>query len=120
MRIARNYWILPGIAEIQNVNAEVYELIKIVCDFMKTEISSIALKSRKRHLVVTRQFIAFFLRKNFPNLTLSQIALMMGNRDHATALYGIRQIGKLTSVDFDIRLAHDTMNEKINQHFKTA
>lgn len=49
------------------------------------------LKSRKREILIPRQALQYWLKKN-TQLTLTEIGKMTGGKDHATVLHSTRQI----------------------------
>jgi len=53
---------------------------------------------RARALVLARQIIMVVL-KNSTRLSLAEIGNYVGNRDHATVMYALRQIEKLQQSD---------------------
>ena len=58
--------------------------------------------SRTRPIVRARQAVMWVLKRT-TGLSLSQIGRMLGNRDHATVLYGISQFDDLIKTDLTLR-----------------
>lgn len=59
-------------------------------------------RSRKRDIVFARQLIAYYLRKQC-GLTWSRIGIMLGDRDHTTAIHCVQAINDLIFSDDDVR-----------------
>ncbi|MEA3337427.1 MAG: chromosomal replication initiator protein DnaA [Chloroflexota bacterium] len=53
---------------------------------------------RKRHVVRARQVAMYLLREDL-DLSFAAIGGMLGGRDHATAMHGVRKISKLLETD---------------------
>lgn len=62
----------------------------VVCRFFSTEPEQMRSKIRRRELVLTRNYIAYFARKN-TSLTLREIGNCI-NRDHADVMHAIRTL----------------------------
>jgi chromosomal replication initiator protein len=72
------------------------ELISVVSTYYNLNNKDLTGKSRKQHIANARQ-VYFYLARKHTNKTLSQIGSQV-NRDHATALYGIRMISNLKEI----------------------
>jgi chromosomal replication initiator protein len=72
------------------------ELILVVSTYYNLNNKDLTGKSRKQHIANARQ-VYFYLARKHTNKTLSQIGSQV-NRDHATALHGIRMISNLKEI----------------------
>ncbi|MBO4672281.1 MAG: AAA family ATPase [Alphaproteobacteria bacterium] len=73
-------------------------MVKSLCEKLGVTYDAVCGAGRARSLVLARQIIMVVL-KNSTRLSLSEIGNYVGNRDHATVLYAIRQIEKLKATD---------------------
>ena len=73
-------------------------MVKSMCEKLGVAYDSICGAGRARSLVLARQIIMVVL-KNSTHLSLAEIGQYVGNRDHATVMYAIRQIAKLKQSD---------------------
>ena len=73
-------------------------MVKSLSEKLGVAYDAICGTSRARALVLARQIIMIVL-KNATRLSLSEIGQYVGNRDHATVMYSIRQIEKLKQSD---------------------
>lgn len=68
-------------------NAE--ELFTTICNIFNISITDFKSKSRKRDLVVARQ-LSMYVLKRLDFGTYSKIGIIIGNKDHATVMYGCK------------------------------
>jgi len=73
-------------------------MVKSMCEKLGVAYDAICGAGRSRALVLARQIIMVVL-KNSTRLSLAEIGTYVGNRDHASVLYAIRQIEKLQQTD---------------------
>lgn len=73
-------------------------MVKSISEKLGVAYDAICGTSRAKSLVLARQIIMVVL-KNSTHLSLSEIGTYVGNRDHASVLYAIRQIEKLKQTD---------------------
>lgn len=73
-----------------------------VCDFFNIKKELIQSASRKREIVQARQVTMYFIKKH-TELSLSQIGVQVGNRNHATVLYACNMVKDLAEVDKGFR-----------------
>lgn len=66
-------------------------IINVVCDYFKVDRNLIMSSNRSKNVALARQII-MYLAREYTSLSLSQIGLEVGNRDHATVLYSHRKI----------------------------
>ena len=73
-------------------------IVKSMCDKLGVSYDAVCGTGRARALVLARQMMMVVL-KNATGLSLAEIGQYVGNRDHATVMYGIDRIEKLKSND---------------------
>lgn len=91
----------------QNIRFEkkkitVQKIQETVSNFYNVKKELIQSASRKREIVQARQVTMFFIKKH-TELSLSQIGIQVGNRNHATVLHACNTIRDLTEVDKSFR-----------------
>jgi chromosomal replication initiator protein len=69
-----------------------------VCNFYNIKRELIQSASRKREIVQARQ-VAMYFTKQLTELSLSQIGIQIGNRNHATVLHACNTVKDLVEVD---------------------
>jgi chromosomal replication initiator protein len=69
-----------------------------VCDFFNVKRELIQSASRKREIVQARQVAMYFIKQH-TELSLSQIGIQVGNRNHATVLHACNTVKDLVEVD---------------------
>jgi chromosomal replication initiator protein len=69
-----------------------------VCSFYNIKKELIQSASRKREIVQARQVAMYFIKKH-TELSLSQIGIQVGNRNHATVLHACNTVKDLVEVD---------------------
>ena len=73
-------------------------MVKAMCEKLGVAYDAICGAGRAKSLVLARQIIMVVL-KNATRLSLTEIGNFVGNRDHATVMYAIKQIEKLQQTD---------------------
>ena len=73
-------------------------MVREMCDKLAVSYDAVCGNGRSRSLVLARQIMMVVL-KNVTGLSLSEIGNFVGDRDHATVLYAIKQIEKLLATD---------------------
>ncbi len=91
----------------QNIRFEkrkitVQKIQETVCDFYNLRHDLIQTASRKREIVQARQ-ITMYLIKKHTELSLSQIGIQVGNRNHTTVLHSINTVKDLMEIDKGFR-----------------
>ncbi|MEA4949444.1 MAG: chromosomal replication initiator protein DnaA [Petrimonas sp.] len=91
----------------QNIRFEkkkitVQKIQETVSDFYNVKRELIQSASRTREIVQARQVTMFFIKKH-TELSLSQIGVQVGNRNHATVLHACNTIRDLSEVDKGFR-----------------
>lgn len=75
----------------------------VVCKYFKIDLDTLHKNTRKRDICQNRQ-IAMYLARRLTNLSLKQIGMKIGRKDHATTLYAFKNISNLIQIDKVIRL----------------
>ncbi|MCL1891708.1 MAG: DnaA/Hda family protein [Alphaproteobacteria bacterium] len=73
-------------------------MVRAMCDKTGVSFDAVCSPARTRAIVRARQIMMFAL-KSATKLSLSEIGRLMGDRDHATVLYGIAQIESARKTD---------------------
>lgn len=90
-------------------------IMDIVCDHFYVSEEDIKSSKRNRELVHPRQIIMYLCR-SMTNATYKEIAQFLGNRDHATIIYGERAISDLIEKDNNIRNNLEKIINKIKSN----
>ena len=94
------------------INITPKKLVSLVEDVFECDIS---LQNRKQTTVFGRQAAAFIL-KNFTRLSLKEIALEIGVKDHSTVLYSIKKCGDLMVTEDWYRNKIEIIQEEIGKY----
>ena len=86
------------------------DMIRYTAEFFGVSAEDIKSKSRKREFVIPRQFCFKLLRDN-TNITLGDIGLAFGGRDHSTVIHGSDTISDLIEVDKSIKMNYDNFTK---------
>ena len=98
-----------------NENCE--NLIRLVFHHFNIPFELSKTKSRKREIIIARQFAMYFLRQEFHKLSLQKIADYF-EKDHSTVVYSIKQINDLVEYDFEIKEHHKNIMKRIMELYK--
>lgn len=85
-------WIIPGLDEIKGNTDAFAFIIEMVCSKYDQTEKDVMAVSRKRVIVKSRQIIHCLLKENFYKLSLNQIGVRCGGKDHATVLHSCRSV----------------------------
>lgn len=83
-------------------------MVKSMCEKLGVSYDDVCGSSRTRAIVRSRQIMMVAL-KSSTKLSLAEIGRLIGDRDHATVLYGIAQIEKLKCMDLVLCAEIDQM-----------
>lgn len=102
----------------QNIRFEkkkitVQKIQETVCDYYNIKKDLIQTSSRKREIVQARQITMFFIKKH-TELSLSQIGIQVGNRNHATVLHSCNTVKDLVEVDKSFRSDIEEIEHLLN------
>ena len=82
----------------QNLNP--FQVIEKTCKYFQLEIANVISKKRDQHLVFARMFISHMLyRDTYLNLSLANIGVILGGRDHTTIMASLRSLKNLVETD---------------------
>ncbi len=71
---------------------------KVVCETLDVDLSQLKSKSRKREFVLARQ-ITMYLSKKMTDMSLKEIGIFFGGKDHSTVIYSCNTIQDSMDVD---------------------
>lgn len=95
-----------------NVDAFWFDLEEIVAQVHGIQSSVMYTLTRKREIVEARQFMFFFIRMNFPRLSLAKIGGRY-KKDHSTVLHSFRNIGFLIDLDREYKYKFEYILEML-------
>jgi chromosomal replication initiator protein len=95
---------LRDLIAVQNRQVSVENIQKTVSEYYKIPIADMRSKKRSRAIARPRQ-VAMALSKELTDLSLPEIGLRFGGRDHTTVMHACRQIALLR--ESDPELGHD-------------
>ena len=74
------------------------QILEHVASFYSVKVADIQSKKRNAHFVLPRQ-IAAYIAKQLTTLSLQEIGLQLGNKDHATVIYSIKKVEEKITYD---------------------
>jgi chromosomal replication initiator protein len=74
------------------------QILEHVASFYRVKVADIQSKKRNAHFVLPRQ-IAAYIAKQLTTLSLQEIGLQLGNKDHATVIYSIKKVEEKITYD---------------------
>lgn len=99
------------LADVIVKNKTPLSMVRAMCEKLGVSQTAVCSSSRARAVVRARQIMMFAL-KSATKLSLSEIGMLVGDRDHATVLYGIAQVEKLRKTDL---LADAEINQMLDE-----
>ena len=91
--------ITKRINESSAYSSRVAEMVKIVvCNYYNLPITIFQSKSRKREVIICKQTVVYFLRKQLPKATLKHIGAETGY-DHASVIHCLKTTQNLIDID---------------------
>ncbi len=84
------------------------DLVKSMCKILSVSYDDICSNRRFKSLVRARYLIMAVLKQK-TDLSLESIGKLLGNRDHATVLYGIDQINNDKDLDFSLMMDYENL-----------
>lgn len=102
-----------GLSEVTLTENEV--LILCAANVFEISPNSVVKASRKRPYAYSRHMIWKWLKINKPYMTLTSMAKIVGQQNHATVLHGIRSITDIMQFDKDTRQKWDRFNQLVNE-----
>lgn len=82
-------------------------ITNVVCSYYKLPNSIIESKSRKRNVIIAKQFIIYFSKKLIRHTTMKQIADFCKYKTHCNILYSIKTVEN--QIEVDSQFKHDFM-----------
>lgn len=113
--ISRQHFLDLKRKKATNENCE--NLIRLVFNYFNIPIEMMKSKSRKREIIVARQFASYFLRQEFNRLSLQKIADYF-DQHHSSIVHSIKQINNLIEFDFEIKEHHKNIMQRIIEMYK--
>jgi chromosomal replication initiator protein len=98
--------------ENQN-NPELEKIFVDVCTHLNVDTTLARSKSRKMELVSARQIYCKLAKEHASKVSLSSIGRVIGKRDHATVLHGIKQVDDLCFSSKVFRKKYEETEEKL-------
>lgn len=89
---------LKDLLAVQSRQISIENIQKTVCDFYKIKLVDLHSKRRTRVLVRPRQ-MAMSLAKELTNMSLPEIGMAFGGRDHTTVIHACRKVSELKEED---------------------
>jgi chromosomal replication initiator protein len=86
---------------------------KVVSDYFEMDVATLQSKTRKRHIVQSRQLAMFFAKK-FTKASLASIGSQIGKRDHATVLHACKTVDNLAETDKQFRKYIEDLTKKFS------
>jgi chromosomal replication initiator protein len=94
----QTYITAPGLVRRQRKVVAMAELIAVTGTYLNLTTAAITSQSRKRELVIARQWISYVAREKF-NFTFLAIGVALGGRDHTTTIHSIQVVKDLLFSD---------------------
>lgn len=88
-------------------------IIEVVAEHFGVNSDDITSKKRNSEFVLPRQ-IVMYLCRNIIEISLADIAKLLGKKDHTTVIHGIKKITAEIETDEDLRNKIDIIKKKIN------
>lgn len=88
-------------------------LVEIVAEYYNIAIADLKSDSRKKEITTARQLLMYIAKQHF-NWTLEKIGDYFGGKDHATAIYAIKNITKKLKLDAQIQHDYRVFEDRIN------
>ncbi len=113
--ISRQHFLDLKRKKATNENCE--NLIRLVFNYFDVPTEMMKSKSRKREIIVARQFASYFLKQEFNNLSLQKIADYFGQH-HSSIVHSIKQINNLVEYDLESKEHHQNIMQKVIEMYK--
>jgi chromosomal replication initiator protein len=101
---------LKGLLMAQNRQITVENIQKTTADYYKLKVSDLLAQKRVRNIARPRQ-IAMALAKDLTQMSLPEIGVAFGGRDHTTVLHACRTIAALRDKDHDINRDYHVLEQ---------
>lgn len=108
-----NPYVLPGVKSgYYTFLYQPMDVIEIICGYFNLTYKQVNVKSRKKELVLARQYCMLFLM-DLNKLSASESALYF-KRDHATAIHSKKTIARLFQTYLSTKIEIDEIMELLN------
>lgn len=88
-------------------------LVEIIAEYYNIAIADLKSDSRKKEITTARQLLMYIAKQHF-NWTLEKIGDYFGGKDHATAIYAIKNITKKLKLDAQIQHDYRVFEDRIS------
>ena len=88
-------------------------LVEIVAEYYNIAIADLKSDSRKKEITTARQLLMYIAKQHF-NWTLEKIGDYFGGKDHATAIYAIKNVTKKLKLDAQIQHDYRVFEDRIS------
>ena len=88
-------------------------LVEIVAEYYNIAIADLKSDSRKKEITTARQLLMYIATQHF-NWTLEKIGDYFGGKDHATAIYAIKNVTKKLKLDAQIQHDYRVFEDRIS------
>lgn len=86
-------------------------ITNVICGYYKLPNTILKSKSRKRNVIVAKQFIVLFSKKFLPNITMREIADYFGFANHCNILYSLKAIESLIQTNNQFKHDFDELDK---------
>lgn len=111
MEIAKRV-IEQTIRKIESRKLAISDIEEMVCNHFNIKVGLIHTASRKREIVQARQ-VAMYLSKQYTDMSLSQIGVLIGRKNHATVLHACKTVKNQLEVDRNFRTEIQELEMKL-------
>lgn len=103
---------LKDLLASQNKQVSIENIQKTVADYYRIKVSDLLSKKRTRNITRPRQ-IAMLLARELTQLSLPEIGIAFGDRDHSTVLYACRTVEVLKRSNSIINSEYTTLSQSL-------
>lgn len=92
-----SYYVIPGLSQKGVTTRDhVYERVtRLVCQHLEVPFKEVFKKTRKREVCLVRQISMYLIKTHYPPVTLMNLGVYFGGRDHTTVIHSIAAIKTL-------------------------
>lgn len=95
-----------------NIDTFWFDLEEIVAKVYNIESAIMYTVTRKREIVEARQFMFFFIRMNYPRVSLARVGSRY-KKDHSTVLHSFRNMGYLIDLDREYKYKYQLILDNL-------
>ncbi len=103
----------------QSSNLEPEQVVNIVANAFGVTSAQLTGRDRSREIVWPRQ-IAMYLLREVGNVSLPQIGMVLGGRDHTTVMYACEKVADMVERDDRLRRQLIQIREQLDGHRRLA